>query len=167
MRKTMTFFEALFGKKEPEIVGLDIAIVKFRQSPSKWFTYREAPYEWPSSENLGRPIFPDNLRVAVDGFTLGHIERISVSGSTATIGHIATTTECAGKGVGPVLAKAYATELEKHLKIKRIVFAEDHTKFHEAGYPAFFAKIGATAMPVDPKLTKADRPDYEWLKANW
>jgi hypothetical protein len=163
----MKIFQALLGKKNTEKVSLGNAIGKFRQAPSSWFTYREEKYVWPSSEDSARPIFPDNVRVVVDGFTLGHIERISVSGSTATIGHIATATDCAGMGLGPVLARAYAEELAAHLNVDRIVFSEDHSKYDAVGYPAFFAKIRATALPVDPTKTRADRPDYEWLKINW
>ena len=164
--KALQSLRRLFGKNRE--TTLEEAIAKFAASPAKWFFYRGEPLVWPEHDKESSlPIYPDDLWVWVEGHTLGFIENVVCHGKTATIGHIAVEEGLSRRGVGPMLAKAYARELAQRYGVERIVFSESHSQFHEAGYPGFFARIGATALPVDPRKQRPDRPDFEWQEANW
>jgi len=154
----------------PVSLSIDEAIGMFKEDPSRYFTARRAPLSWEAHDpHSQRPLFPDDMRVVVGEHTLGYVQRVKCSGTTATIGHIAVEKSLSGSGrrLGIVIARAYAAELRRRYGINRIVFAEDHSKYHEEGYPTFFTRLSATPLPVDPRFQLPDRPDYEWLEQDW
>lgn len=151
-------------------ISEDEAIALFKEDPSKYFMARGEPLRWevPNPHNQ-RPLFPDDMRVVVGERTLGYVQRVKCRGTTATIGHIAVEKSLSGrgKGLGIVIARAYAAELRERYGVNRIVFAEDHSNYHKAGYSSFFARLGASPLPVDPRVQLPERPDYEWLEQDW
>lgn len=150
------------------MTSLTHAIAAFMESPASWFFYRGQPYVWPEPQAVGGETCAlGSLAVRVHGYVLGHIEDASFCGSTATIPHLAVEPELTRRGIGPCLARAYARELAARYGINRIVFGETSKAYFEAGYPGFLAKLGATPLPVERWRLSAERPDFEWLQANW
>lgn len=163
-----TLLKMLAIRKDP--VDVDQAIKLFALNPSGYFSARAESTLWPAADEVeGRPVYPSDMRVLVRGHTLGFVERVKCSAGTATVGHIAIAKSLSGqgKGLGVLLARAYAAELRSRYGIDRIVFAEDSSKYYEGGYPSFFRRLGAQALPVDPRTQRKDRPDYEWLEKDW
>lgn len=168
----MLWIKKFFGRKEP--ISLDEAIEVFKAAPAQWFCSRGGPMVWPerdpeseSNPELPRPIHPPDMAVIVDGHSLGYVENVSCISGKATIGHIAVAKELAGRGIGPVMARAYAAELARRYGVESIVFSESSTRYHEARYPDFFKRIGATPMAIIPHRHRADRPDYLWMRSSW
>lgn len=141
--------------KTPVSISEDEAIALFKEDPSKYFTARGEPLSWEvPDQHSQRPLFPDDMRVVVGERTLGYVQRVKCSGTTVTIGQIAVEKSLSGRGKGLdiVIARAYAAELRRRYGVNRIVFAEDHSNYHEAGYPSFFTRLGASPLPVDPRV---------------
>lgn len=171
----MSIFKSLFSK-EPAPVNREEAIRLFKASPEAYFTYRGEPSQWHEVDAAdmasARPIAPNDIRVLVHDQTLGFVESVEITGRTATIRHIAVAKELTGVngekyGLGAVIARAYAAQLHARYGVDRIIFAENHHDYDNAGYAKFFPGIGAIPLPIDPRTTKPGRPDFLWLKSVW
>lgn len=147
---------------------VDEAIELFKKNPGAWLSYFQQPYPWPATckSTAGFDAGLPNVCVQVDGHHIADMEIITVSGNTATIRHIGVASNLTGRGVGTTLVGAYARELAGRYGVECIIFSENSTEYHENGYERFFATIGARRLPVR-RDQKADRPDFEWPKANW
>lgn len=161
------FLNNLFAKKIT--VDPKSAIDSFKRTPANYFTYRQKPFSWPQqdSDRTTQIDFTD-MCVQVCDHKLGFVERVHCIDATAWIKHIAVVKSLGGKRtkIGTVLARAYAHELRTRYGINRIIFQEDHREFKEAGYPEYFASIGATPMSIKHGQLP-DRPDFEWLECKW
>lgn len=148
---------------------LDEAIDAFKAAPTHWFSYRELPYVWAMPDKgIEQAVDLDDLCVSVDSHTLAFIEGASCHvGDTAIIRHFAVEKNVVRRQIGTILARAYAHELSMRYGVNRILFLERHSHFQEAGYPTFFEQLGATALPVNPRIQRWDRPDFEWLESSW
>lgn len=163
------------NRAEPVKVDKKMAIAMFMGGPAEFFTHREEPYEWPAyDEKSTRPVDFESIRVVVGGYTMGFVERMQCFNGTAYVKHIAMAKDFAklkdeqGKKLrlGNALARALAAQLRSRYRVNKIVFQEDHSKYEEAGYDAFFRGLGANPLPTGPGQ-RPDRPDFEWLEANW
>jgi GNAT superfamily N-acetyltransferase len=156
----------LFGLERLRQVSLEEAIKLFHRNPLASFTYFNQTYEWPDASDRSYFTLTD-VQIRVHDHALADMERLSITGGTARIQHIGVANSLTRRGIGPALAKAFALEAARRYGVVRIVFAEDHSKYHERGYDGFFEKIGAIPLPVDLRVQRADRPDYEWDQAQW
>ncbi len=147
-------------------ISLDEAVAKFTSTPSAWFLCHGEEYSWPDPDST-HGFGLSNVNASVHGHHLADMEVLYVQGSTLTIGHLGVQTHVVQRGVGKALVKAFAKEVGHRYGVSRIVFAENATNYHQKGYGKFFARIGATALPIDPLRHKPNRPDFEWLEANW
>lgn len=163
----MNIFSKWLGCKRD--MSLDEAIAAFKAMPSQWFWYRDLPYAWSMPENgLHQSICLSDLCVLVEGHPLAYIEGASCHvGDAAIIRHISVEKALVRRQIGAILARAYARELSMRYGVSRIIFSERHSHFQEAGYPAFFNSLGATALPVNSRIQSPDRPDFEWLESSW
>lgn len=159
-------FESIFGKKKSSTPMTDPERVAYLKAHAlDCFTPygSDAPYVWPAKEHL-RSL--GDIYARVGGKQLGYIQQVSVSGTTATIGHIACDTNFVLQGSTKAIAKAFAVKVNQLYQVDRIVFAERASDFANKGYPQFFTALGATPLPSGPQ-TKPTQPDYEWLQVNW
>lgn len=171
----MGILSNIFGKKHVQ-VDLERAIELFKAHPAKYFTYFDKPSEWPVKEATfnasSSPIFPNDVVVRAFSHTLGFVEGVEIKGDTATIRHIAVERTLTGVrskkyGIGPILARAYATELNARYGVVQIIFSESHSDYDNAGYAKFFPAIGAIPLPINLSTTKPGRPDFLWPRAAW
>lgn len=158
----MKWIAQVFSRRR--YLTLDEAVTAFIDSPSQWFYYRGQPYIWPMPiPGMQGDIYFDNIRVLVDGHSLGLVEGLTIRGRSAYIAHIAVENKLIRRGIGSALAHGLALELVAQYGVDRIVFTENHPQFHASGYPAFFEYLGAQAVVPDHPAPMPDRPDYEWL----
>lgn len=161
----MINFKKLFFKPTQKDITLDEAIQKFLDSPCDYFERRRAPYDWPlcsPNSQIVINLLPD-LSVKVGNHVLGFVEGAewhSTAAPHAVVRHIAVAKGLSGRGIGPALAKAYCSELQKRYKVKKVVFSERSTQYETANYAQFFQRMGAIALPI-PRGGMPNRPDFE------
>ncbi|WP_153133355.1 hypothetical protein [Dechloromonas hortensis] len=86
---------------------------------------------------------------------LGWLEDVRQQGPRITINHIAVATEFVGYSYARRLAHSFGQAVKQHAGVTEILFTE-YKQSTLPGYPAFFAKLGATQMPSATK-------GFEWL----
>lgn len=126
----------------------DEAIELFKANPLRWFRDAQGPYAWCRQLTNGIIYDARDIGIYVGDRAIGFVEGISVNNQTkvARIRHIAVAKGLEGRGLGFVIAHALRLGLVANYQLRTIVFAEDHTDYEEAGYPAFFSRLGATMI---------------------
>lgn len=123
--------------------------------------YDRQQYNWSVQSTLDANIkaLPDIYFTETD-VIIGYIQNISIdlALAEAKIRHFATVTDMVRQGVGRKMVGSFARAVSENFGTKQIVFSENSTKYTEAGYPEFFAAIGAKPIEVGNR-----RPD--WLLA--
>ncbi len=134
----------------------------FKKSPNSWYyEFPDKPFQWPVKPQ-NSVISIGDIYIFVGGSTIGYIHNIKCHGNIAKIGHFAVEQGLERMGIGRIMALSIAKELKERYGISTIIFSENSTKFIEADYPKFFNALGALPMPIDLKIYKSDRPDFEW-----
>ena len=156
----LKFFRKLVKHEILTSINVEEALHLFKSNPIKYFkgygqnTNNEI-YDWP--EELG--CYLDNIYIKVNNIPIGYIHKISISSDakTVSIGHFAIDSQMpTAKGIGKMIAKAFASELRKY-DVSKIIFKEDHSDFENKNYIPFFESLGA----IENK-TYSTRRVWEW-----
>lgn len=96
------------------------------------------------------------------GVVYGYLERALFAPPYLVVGHIATASHREGSEAGP--KRGYGPSIAEGLKklclslgVEKIIFSEE---MQGHGHPAFFAKLGAVKLKLNPKMQKSE--DYMW-----
>lgn len=103
----------------------------------------------------------DDIYVRSQGGEIAYVQNIHFNPVTriVTIGHFAVANSTLqGMGIGRRLAHVLRAEFAWRFKATEIRFSENSSKYISAGYPQFFASLGA--VEVYPPC--AIRPDWHW-----
>jgi hypothetical protein len=118
---------------------------------NRFRAYEGRQYNWSLQSTLddGVKTLPD-IYVTEAEEIIGYIQNISINlaFAEARIGHFATVTDMVRQGVGRNMVGSFARAVSEKFGTKQIVFSENSTKYIEAGYPGFFAAIGARPIEV-------------------
>lgn len=153
---------ALYSQAERERMGVDATFEtiasKFQKSPDEFLYARKddgnhKKYSWPAWFRVAEPNYlamPDLIvryyDVGSERFeSIAWVEGVSVMPQERAIRvrHIAVTNDLVGHGLGGTLARVFRTNVAAVCDAEQIIFCESHTRYEEAGYPAFFAALGA------------------------
>lgn len=136
------------------------AVKLFKANPMRWLRTPNGPYTWSTQLMNGIYYSPTDIGIYVGDRAIGYVEGILVDDRTKTarVRHIAVSKGLEGRGLGFVVAHALRLGLVTNYQVKTIIFAEDSTRYIEAGYPVFFSRLGAT-MVIE---TSGWRPVWRW-----
>lgn len=137
------------------------AIQMFKLEPWLYFNNHSGMnnkhYHWPS--NSENPTYLEKIYISIGLYPIGYIENISIDilKKQVIVGHFAIEKCLANRnGLGRVLANTLRLKLISKYGIKKIIFRENHSNFHELAYSDFFKSIGATHNPTN------NHPTAEW-----
>jgi hypothetical protein len=136
------------------------AVKLFKANPLRWLRTPNGPYTWSAQLMNGIYYSPTDIGIYVGDRAIGYVEGLLVDNRTKTarVRHIAVSKGLEGLGLGLVIAHALRLGLATNYQVRTIIFAEDSTRYIEAGYPAFFSRLGAT-MVIE---TTGWRPVWRW-----
>ena len=139
---------------------LEKAVALFRANPLRWFHEHQGPYVWPDQLINDAFCTPSDIGIYVGSHPIGYVEGICVDVPmrVARIRHIAVAKGLENRGLGVVIAHALRLSLVANYRVNTLVFAEDSTRYEEAGYPEFFSRLGAQMIIEQPGW----RPVWHW-----
>ena len=139
---------------------LEKAVALFRANPLRWFHGNPGQDVWPDEIINDAFCTPPNIQIHVGSHIIGWVEgiHIDVPRRIARIRHLAVAEGLENQGLGVVIAHALRLGLVANYRVHTIVFAEDSTRYEEAGYSKFFSKLGAHMIIEQPGW----RPAWYW-----